>query len=243
MKKPKALLFLAVLVVALVTFRLATKWRAADILLSEQNLDVTFDCLGCGNWSPSDGSVVGLLAIKSVTVSITGDLKRAKQIGGALSVFGSIKEFTCSRNYPEAVDDIFDGLPKGQRLNRLYLSSMALDDHFVSKLAKFSKVAVISIIGGEINGEQWPAMPELEDLDVSYCLITNRGLKQILLSCPKIKRLEIKNSKVTTSGVDVALAATGNRECTIVISGIPDLSDDWSSEMTKRYPNVDLRCD
>ena len=240
--RPK-LWLLVLFVVGVALTWISIRWSAIQTLRIESNIDVEFQILGHTDSHEKTESMVWLFATKVNTAGITGALKEPMEVGKALSKFGAIEDLTCSKNQPLTIDGLLDGLVPHQRITRLYLSSVELEDKTIHKLGKCTKLSEVTVVGALGNAENWPAMNDLKELDISFTPVSDKGFLRIVISCPKLERIQLQDAKLTKAGIETAIASLGSRKCAVLIAGVPDLTDEWRTNLAKAHPNLNLRCE
>lgn len=243
MSRFRKLLALIGLVFCLASLWMWPRWSAIQYLRSEPNLELTVQTSSDERWREISEPLVWLTANHIGAVMITGRLKSPQAVGEALGVIGPIDEISCAKEMDGDVNGLLDGLPDGQIVRRLYLANSRLTDAASSNFGRVRELKEASFVGSMVTGEQWPTMPSLEDVDLAYSPITDAGLLRVATSCPGLKRLQVKNGSVTISGVEALLSAHSERKWIVVVSGVPGFTEDWSTRLSKTYPETDLRLD
>jgi hypothetical protein len=165
-----------------------------------------------------------------------------KKLGAALKHFGGIQTLSAGSGDPEEIQELLESLGNQRSMTDLHLFHVPLDDRVLPVLARLRSLSQLSMVPSELSGENFPLLPELRVIDLSYSPISNSGLAR-LMSCPNLERLSVRGEHVTRQGIFEAVKTASPTVRSLRVYGTKFLLeelDQIEAEVRKLSPALDF---
>ncbi|WP_133794988.1 hypothetical protein [Prosthecobacter fusiformis] len=132
------------------------------------------------------------------------DIVSASKLANAVKHFGDVESLSINHGDERTIIFLAE-IGRLNSLTKLLIFDAPVNDKILQGFT-FPKLQKLSLVNCDITGVHWPLLPELQEVDLGGCPISDEGFKAILKS-PKINYLIFENASITPNGLLMSGAA------------------------------------
>jgi len=132
-----------------------------------------------------------------------------QKLGQVVGSFHTLNELGIQRGQPSDITRFFIGLGRQDSLSTLYMFGASTEDSISAHLDQFPNLRVAGFVPSKITGEGFPALVQLEQLDLTASDMTKIGFGQVL-KLPRLKWLRFSSPNFSAFWIDRLLDSDGH---------------------------------